>query len=104
MAGGRFLQGMGQGAWTAAYGFIFNQALDGFFDPTIAQGLTSSPTTPPPTQQTYDGPMLAGINDPLLNAECAIEWSMAYPFILIVNVASGTLHRRFPSISDTTSS
>ena len=24
MAGGRFLQGMGQGAWTAAYGFIFN--------------------------------------------------------------------------------
>ena len=26
LAGGRFVQGMGQGAWTAAYGFIFNEA------------------------------------------------------------------------------
>jgi RHS repeat-associated protein len=26
LAGGNFLQGMGQGAWTAAYGFIFNDA------------------------------------------------------------------------------
>ena len=24
ISGGKFIQGMGQGAWTAAYGFIFN--------------------------------------------------------------------------------
>ncbi len=33
LAGGKFTQGMGQGAWTAAYGFIFNEiadSLDGF--------------------------------------------------------------------------
>ncbi len=28
LAGGKFLQGMGQGAWTAAYGFIFNEFFD----------------------------------------------------------------------------
>ena len=26
MQGGKFLQGMGQGAWTSAFGFIFNEA------------------------------------------------------------------------------
>ena len=30
LAGGEFIQGMGQGAWTAAYGFIFNETLDAF--------------------------------------------------------------------------
>ena len=47
---GQFLHGFGQGAWTAAYGFIFNETLDAF-----GEGMaTPNPGQDPDTWRSWD--------------------------------------------------
>jgi hypothetical protein len=89
MMGGKFLQGMGQGAWTAAYGFLFNECgdlLNDGFPRTIPADAD------PDTYRPYDeGQAWAtAVNDP--NFELQMAGIMALPLAPLTIAAGPELY------------